>query len=264
MNIENYFKSVTLEIEALKNRVRDFIDDSHWQTDGEWKESVLRSILSRNIPENIKIGRGFIISADGSSTQIDVLVYRNDSPVFFRDADLVFIPPEGVLAVIEVKSNITKSSLKDALLKLKHIRNHFKSVLINRAIFGLFSFDEKINSNDDVLHILRQACKLESEVVDLISLGQSKLFKYFATDPNGGRGIYNRWHSYTLKKMAPGYFIHDILLHVSPEIFWTNKTLLLPDESKEHQKDGEIFHKGSLAEKMEKLLKANPASPAAR
>ena len=58
MNIENYFKSVTLEIEALKNRVRDFIDDSHWQTDGEWKESVLRSILSRNIPENIKIGRG--------------------------------------------------------------------------------------------------------------------------------------------------------------------------------------------------------------
>ena len=144
MNIENYFKSVTLEIEALKNRVRDFIDDSHWQTDGEWKESVLRSILSRNIPENIKIGRGFIISADGSSTQIDVLVYRNDSPVFFRDADLVFIPPEGVLAVIEVKSNITKSSLKDALLKLKHIRNHFKSVLINRAIFGCSPLMKKL------------------------------------------------------------------------------------------------------------------------
>ena len=94
MNIEKYFRSLSLELTALKDRVRDFINDAHWLTDGEWKESVLRSLIARNLPRDIQMGRGFILTPSGVSTQIDILLYSAESPVLFRDGDLVFVQPE--------------------------------------------------------------------------------------------------------------------------------------------------------------------------
>jgi hypothetical protein len=62
-----YFRSITLELQALKNRVRHFIRDKHWLTDGEWKESVLRAVLRRHLPQSIGVGTGFVITQDGPS-----------------------------------------------------------------------------------------------------------------------------------------------------------------------------------------------------
>ena len=57
MNINQYFKNLTDELTSLKDRIRHYIEDAHWQSDGEWKESVLRTILRRHLPKNIGIGR---------------------------------------------------------------------------------------------------------------------------------------------------------------------------------------------------------------
>gem|GEM_PF-5958896 len=40
MNTTAYFESLTDEIRSMKNRIRNFIGDVHWLTDGEWKETV--------------------------------------------------------------------------------------------------------------------------------------------------------------------------------------------------------------------------------
>ena len=53
----DYFISLSNELSSLKNRVRNFIQGEHWLTDGEWKESVLRSFLRRNLPKSVEIGR---------------------------------------------------------------------------------------------------------------------------------------------------------------------------------------------------------------
>ena len=50
MNIGNYFRALSKECEAYKDRVRHFINDAHWPTDGEWKESVLRNLIRRSAP----------------------------------------------------------------------------------------------------------------------------------------------------------------------------------------------------------------------
>lgn len=81
MNPADYYRSVTLELDALKSRVRNLIADGHWPTDGEWKESVLRTVLRRHMPSTTGVGRGFIISQAGASTQIDVLLYDTGRPV---------------------------------------------------------------------------------------------------------------------------------------------------------------------------------------
>ena len=72
MDPANYYRSLTAETDALKDRVRHLIADAHWLTDGEWKESVLRSVLRRHLPAHIGVGRGFIISPASVSKQIDV------------------------------------------------------------------------------------------------------------------------------------------------------------------------------------------------
>ena len=70
----DYFRSITLEFKALKDRVYHFIGDHHWLTVGQWRESVLRAVLRRHLPQDIGVGHGFVIMRDGPSTQIDILL----------------------------------------------------------------------------------------------------------------------------------------------------------------------------------------------
>ncbi len=84
-------------------------------TYGEWKESVLRSFLNRNLPSSYKIVRGFIVTPEGPTTQIDLLLYKSSGPVMFRDGDLVFSSPQEVVAIIEVKPSLKKSTLDENL-----------------------------------------------------------------------------------------------------------------------------------------------------
>lgn len=239
MDTKKYYKSLSSELESLKNRVRNFIHDSHWQTDGEWKESVLRSILLRNIPETARIGRGFIIKKDYASTQIDVLIYRHDTPVFFRDGDLVFIPPEGVLGIIEVKTNLNTTSLENALSKLIQMRDNLNSTLTEGILFGLFSY-EADTTNKNALLKLNKTCHSHNSIVDFVCLGNSQFIKWWQHDPNGESREFNKWHSYKLPELAPGYFIHNVLMHISRERYWLNQDIWFPSESKEYRKDGEI------------------------
>ena len=55
MDNEVYFRSMTDEINGVKNRVRDWLG-KQWPSDGAWKESVLRAILRRHLPETVGIG----------------------------------------------------------------------------------------------------------------------------------------------------------------------------------------------------------------
>src|SRR3990172_3909969 len=106
MDTEAHYRSLAAEIEALKNRVRNFIAKSHWQTDGEWKESVLRAIIQRHLPSDVGVGRGFVIKPSASSSQIDVLLYDTSKPLLYRDGDLVFVTVDAVRGIVEVKSKL--------------------------------------------------------------------------------------------------------------------------------------------------------------
>ena len=91
-NIRQYHESLTLELDALKNRIRNLV--AHWPTDGEWKEAALRTMLRRHLPGNALVGRGFIVGRSYSSTQLDLLVLRPDKPTLFRDGELAIVTPD--------------------------------------------------------------------------------------------------------------------------------------------------------------------------
>ena len=118
MDIEEYFRSLTSECETLKQRVRYLIAGAHWPTDGEWKESVLRSMIRRSASQNVTVGRGFVVGRDSCSTQLDILIYDNSMPILYRDGDLVFVTPAACRGIIEVKTNVTVHQFRSAARKL--------------------------------------------------------------------------------------------------------------------------------------------------
>jgi hypothetical protein len=139
-----YFHALAKELDALKDRVRQL--KQHWPTDGEWKESVLRTVLRRHLPGDVSVGRGFVVSAEHESSQLDILIHDASRPVLFRDGDLVIVTPDAVLGVIEVKTSVTVAEFRDAVAKLKQdisvVRRHPHRAMRNtvNAFAAVFAY----------------------------------------------------------------------------------------------------------------------------
>lgn len=236
----NYFKSLTLELEALTNRVRSFIRGSHWPTDGEWKESILRSFLRRNLPESVQVGRGFVITENDTSKQIDILIYDSTKPVLFRDGDLVFVTPDAVLGIIEVKASLNSTTFKKSIEKLCDNAELIQVEYPGQRVYGLFSFKDQTRRIETTLGAVQASVGGNwARIVHCICLGDSKFIRYWNLDPEEKR-LLDKWHAYRLEGMAPGYFIHNIIERICPQSVAQNQALWYPQEGKEHHKIGEI------------------------
>lgn len=91
---------------------------------GAYRENVLRDFLQLCIPARLEIGNGFILTADGGiSTQTDIVIFdRSAIPRVESSEHQRFYPVEGVCAVGEVKSCLSKIQFKDALNKLARVK----------------------------------------------------------------------------------------------------------------------------------------------
>lgn len=243
MDIIEYHKSIARELEATKNRIRNLMDNPHWLSDGEWKESVLRYILRRHMPETTNIGRGFIFTHQGCSEQIDILIYDRSKPVLFKDGDLVFITPDAVKGIIEVKSKVNNNSLSKALSKLSEkasiVRNNTRSN--NDFFVGLFSYDYNSNASnlnrdhiiaDRVLNLLKNNANSEpNRIINHLCLGNSFYYRFWENYngqlPQNQSNRNNIWIAYKLENLAPAFFINNLISSVSHSVM-LNKEAWFP------------------------------------
>jgi hypothetical protein len=259
VDIEAYFESVSLELQSQRDRVRQLIGTAHWPTDGQWKESVLRSVLRRMIGEGVRVGSGFAVQGTTNSKQIDLLIYRADSPVLFRDGDLVVVPAAGVRAVIEVKTRLTSRNLTPALEHLAEICTTLERDR-RRCVVGLFSYETQV-SNQAVLAGLRTTCERWPLHIDLVCHGPDRFVRYYKDAPGGGIAA-DKWHSYAMPRLAYGYFIQNIISHVAPADLPTSGPPFYPPGGKEDHRDGAIYHQHSLNEALEHFRTATIDAPA--
>ena len=91
---------------------------------GTYRESILRDFLRLCVPARLDIGTGFLINAAGEvSTQADIVIYDSSAiPRVESSEHQRFFPVEGVCAVGEVKSRLSKTDLRVALNKLAHVK----------------------------------------------------------------------------------------------------------------------------------------------
>jgi hypothetical protein len=265
MDNEMYFRSITDEINAVQDRVRNFIA-SHWLSDGEWKESVLRTILRRHLPKNIGIGTGFIVSENRTSTQIDILLYDNNKPLLFQDDAFVIVTPDCVRGIIEIKTTAKRSELENIFTKIADNIQLVSKGHRGEQFFGVFFYkaDDTLNglglnggNVSDVLENLFRAALISTagdetiisprrmaptssphRVINCVSIGDSFFSRFWFESPEGA-GQIDRWHAYDLTDKAPAYFIHNVIEHLCSESVLRNNAIWYPESGKESRKIGE-------------------------
>lgn len=112
---------------------------------GEYREAICRDFVRFFVPHRLDIGSGFLINKDDSvSTQVDIIIYdAKSTPLIENEERQRFFPIETVVAVGEVKSDLQKQPLKEALNKLSKVKrmkeNLNNPVIIRREHEGHFS-----------------------------------------------------------------------------------------------------------------------------
>lgn len=244
MNVEKYFESISLELKALKDRVYHLIGNNHQLTNGESKETILRTILRRHLPNTVEVGRGFVIKPNSPSKQIDVLIYDTSKPVLYRDGDLVMITPDSVKGIIEVKTRIyNMNDFRNITTKLidnlEFIYNDNYNENIGGNIFaGLFSYDSNLNENhsSEILDVIQEIARGDKKrVINQVCLGESLFVRFWDQSPLSEPN-YNNWHSYWLEFKASGYFVNNVVDAVAKDSVRVNQDVWFPTTGKEIRK----------------------------
>lgn len=88
---------------------------------GRYREEIAKELIRNVIPERLEVGDGFVITSTGKiSTQCDLIIYdKNNCPLIENNNKQRFFPIECVVAIGEIKSDLSKIKFKEALNKLK-------------------------------------------------------------------------------------------------------------------------------------------------
>lgn len=240
VDMRAHFQSLSQELSTLKNRVRNLIGNRHYPSDGNWKESALRSVVRRHLPSNLEIGTGFFVSRYATSTQIDILIYDGARPVLFRDGDFVVVSCEAVKAIIEVKTSVDRpSEIQNYLEKLAENAGLLFGGSLSRdqdVFVGLFAYDWiEPRNHSRVLKALSDCSDRNSDrIVNHVALGPSDFFRFWPDSPFlESCNNYRKWRSYNLSNLAFGYFIHNAITTVSGTAGELDEGLWFPESGKE-------------------------------
>ena len=141
-----YLTSISEELRARSNRVRDLIGDRHWLSDGHHKEFILATLLRNHLPSGILATRGFVVSPhdqDVCSKEQDILVVdaSMEAPLF-HEGGVVICFPRMVMASISVKTTLTSTTVADVIDGLNSVREAARDDLDPRRIWcGGFFFE---------------------------------------------------------------------------------------------------------------------------
>jgi hypothetical protein len=218
-----YHRSINTELEAIKDRVRYLI--KHWPTDGAFKESILRSVLRRHLPESLQIGTGFVVTSAECSTQVDILIVDKSRPRLFSDGDFVIVTREAVRAVIEVKTGYDRpTEIEGDVLKLG--RNAEISRWTGHKQFaGMFIYEARGDYQDVFLRALRKVRQDCGRDVHCVAYGSD----LFIDKPGGiGQRSLSGWVSRSTGGMAGAYFIGKLVEFFSEESLYSDPVAWQP------------------------------------
>lgn len=212
----SYQKSIASELLSEKNRVRNIIGTAHFGEDGRYKEIILREIIAKKLPSYASVGTGFV-AGEGLSSQIDIIIFNNEIPLIFKEADFIIAPKEAVLGIIEVKTKWNDGDFEEVFEKA-----HNNGIVIGSHIFnGLFFYDIDRQFRNIPAPIIR-ACNRWHGYVNNVSFGQNYFMKYWDEGfPNGDEG--QKYRFYEIEELSFGYFISNLIEDV--HILYNNTSM---------------------------------------
>ena len=120
-----FYRLRAKELSLALTQMRTLIKE-HNLSRGLIGESILRDFLQKVLPAFAKVGQGFVEYNGMLSNQCDIIIYDSlhYSPLY-SFGEIEIVPSQAVVAVIEVKTNITPKRFGDVLFafeKLSQLR----------------------------------------------------------------------------------------------------------------------------------------------
>ncbi len=162
--------------QILRTKVRSIVEQSkcmdeldHLGTRGRWRELFLTELIEPLLPDGISATTGVLVDCKGvQSKQLDIIIYASNLlPPLFQSAEQSVIPVDAAIQVIEVKSTLNASEVKDSLRKARSVKglflqiagteypppynaliaNELKHPIRVPPIFTLFGFNSDLSGN---------------------------------------------------------------------------------------------------------------------
>lgn len=237
MSLQEYHKTTTAELLALSTKVRSLVN--HWGVEGGYKEAVLKNIIKRFLPKSFEIGTGFVVKDQSrygehlSSRQIDLIIYSSESPILFKEGDLVILTPDAVRGIIEVKANLINQNVEDVIRKANENGEFIltgKSNKIYPIFNGVFSYESVFRNNsikafqrafDDANTRCETNSYYDCFKVNHVSINKDWFVKYWhrgnqkqleqPEQPEQPHGIYR------LEDLSFSFFISNLMAYLSEE-----------------------------------------------
>ncbi len=144
-----YFESFASEIQSKFQRVKNLVD--HTVSSGDYHEEIIRTVLRNFLTKRYSVKKGFIYKGEGEvSRQIDILIIDENAPAayLFQEGDFAIVLPTAVIAVLEVKTTLTKPEFKLAVENLASAKRLMEFPITLPAI--IFGYQGTIPSDENL------------------------------------------------------------------------------------------------------------------
>ena len=191
---KKFLSSYNAELLSKVSRLDELIGRDHWLSVGNYKESILRSLISNSLPRKYEVSTGFILASDREgrilkSRQIDIIIWdsANYAPIF-RDGDFVIVPPESCSAVVEVKGKLTAKELSKSLLNIDSLIEFYLTA------YPVYNYIRKYVFAYDISKELKFPDRLWQVIANTYNRGKFISLEERMTLSNKSVSSSNRWN----------------------------------------------------------------------
>ncbi|MDQ7005859.1 MAG: hypothetical protein Q9Q40_01360, partial [Acidobacteriota bacterium] len=104
-----------------------------------------------------------------------MIANNGNKPTLFRDGDLMFVTPDCVKAVIEVKTALRdRAALDEAMTKLAQVGQLCRDCVQATPWLGLFVYERNLQDDDVLLNSVEQAYTTTNVPINCIAYGKDR------------------------------------------------------------------------------------------
>ena len=142
----DHFVSLANEIHVRNLRLKKLIPATLGKGDSLFIPSPFRAVIQEFIPENLGMGQGMIMGKNDKNFPSDLFLYKKNSFVPYKEANLMLIPAEAVIASISIFEDISK--VEQGLENWIQIQHEIK------AFSAIFSWEGEKPGTESLLNKL--------------------------------------------------------------------------------------------------------------
>lgn len=129
-NIEAMAQKMDIECNSIASHIE------HMGLRGSHRENILKKYIGQLLPQKFSVGTGIIVDVKGTqSKQQDFFIYDAfNSPVFLNMESSSVVPVESVYATVEIKSKLTKETLRQSVDNIKSVKE-LELTMLKNSVF---------------------------------------------------------------------------------------------------------------------------------